>query len=105
MVVVLLVTQKMYGLWGTNMNGRKAKLLRRRALSEVYWWYKSLLPDEQQMELTPELAVQYTPIVSYWTETHEKFHPKVGQYASKQTRVSEGTQRWFYLQEKKHARR
>jgi malic enzyme len=88
------------------MNGRKSKLLRRRAVNAVYDWYKTLVPEEQQAELTPDLAVQYTPTVSYWIEYHNRHDYKnMREYTSKQRHVSEGTQRWFYLQEKKYASR
>lgn len=84
------------------MNSRQAKQLRRQAKQALYGWYLSLLEEDQQKELTPDLALQYTPVVKYWTETHRSSDNKVSQ----QTHVSEGTLRWFILQEKKkHARR
>jgi len=81
------------------MNGRKSKQIRRLAECKLFEWYKSLLPPEQQGELTAKLALQYTPTVSYWTEYHER-----EKYTATQRHVSEGTRRYFYLQEKKHVR-
>ena len=88
------------------MNNKKAKKLRRQAEVKVYDWYKSLLPEDQQDLLTPEMALEFTPRVQYWNEYHELFtvHGTPDTYTSKQTRVSDHTIRWFYLQEKKYAR-
>lgn len=89
------------------MNGRKAKQLRRKAKQALYGWYLSLLDEDQKKELTPDLALQYTPVVEYWNETHQVYNQlKKTNHISYQSHVSEGTLRWFILQEKKkHARR
>lgn len=86
------------------MNNKKAKKLRRQAEVKVYEWYKSLLPEDQQDILTPQMALEFTPRVQHWNEYHELFNADGTEYTSKQTRVSEHTIRWFYLQEKKYAR-
>lgn len=83
------------------MNGKQAKKLRRQAMCRIYNWYRSLLPEEQQPELSMEMAVEYTPKLQYWTQYHERVHPVHGPYTSQQIRVSDNTHRWFYLQEKK----
>lgn len=84
------------------MNLKTAKRLRRQAKQILYTWYLSLLEEDQRKELTPDLALHYTPTVQYWFEDHEKYNPRTNQYyVSKQAHVSEGTLRWFILQEKK----
>ncbi len=47
------------------MNGRKAKQLRRLAEEDAYHHYQLLLNEEERKELTKDMAVQYTPKVSY----------------------------------------
>jgi len=89
------------------MNQRKSKSLRRKAKENLFNWYLSLLDDDQKPDLTPQLALQNTPTVSYWTKQHERTDDQTNQaYVSQQRHVSENTLRWFILQEKKkYARR
>lgn len=89
------------------MNQRTAKRLRQQAKMVLYAWYSSLLDEDQQKELTLDLALQYTPVVRYWDEYHERTDDRTGrEYVAQQRHVSEGTLRWFILQEKKrNARR
>jgi uncharacterized protein YqjF (DUF2071 family) len=70
------------------MNGKKAKQLRRQAKENLFNWYLTIIEDGS--ELTPKLAVQYTPRVKYYHKEE-----------SQTIYVSQYTQRWFILEEKK----
>lgn len=83
------------------MNARKAKQLRRSAEHALYTWYLTLLEEDQQEDLTRELALQYTPYVDYWNEMHERTDRNGKEYVSYTRHVSQHTYRWFVLQEKK----
>lgn len=77
------------------MNGRTAKLLRTRSRFKMYDWYASILELGQAKELTLRNVLEWTPKVHYY---------KIPDTLT--VKVSEHTQRWFYLQEKKnYARR
>lgn len=83
------------------MNSRKAKKLRRNAENALYHWYLSILEEEQRDDLTRSMALEYTPVVRYWYESHECVDREGNPYTSQQCRVSEHTKRWFIQQEKK----
>lgn len=88
------------------MNQKTAKRLRRQAKHNLYAWYTSLLDEDQAKEITMDLALQYTPPVRYWVQTHECIDKRTKrEYVSQQYHISEHTIRWFILQEKlKYAR-
>jgi hypothetical protein len=100
MVPALLVIQHKYIHGILIMNNRKAKLLRRRAMANLYLWYLTMLDENQQEELTPELAAHYTPKIAYWEEKHERIDKEGRDYISIQRHVSEHTHRWFIQREK-----
>ncbi len=56
----------------------------------MYDWYASLLEPDQAKELTLRNVLEWTPKVRYY---------KIPDTLT--VKVSEHTQRWFYLQEKK----
>ena len=72
------------------MNGRTAKLIRTQSRFKMYDWYASLLEPEQAKELTLRNVLEWTPKIKYYHIPD-----------SLTVKVSEHTQRWFYLQEKK----
>lgn len=56
----------------------------------MYDWYASLLEPDQAKELTLRNVLEWTPTLKYYTVPE-----------TCTVRVSDHTQRWFYLQEKK----
>lgn len=73
------------------MRGSTAKRLRGQATKKNIEWYASLLTEEEAQGLTSKIVKKYTPVVSYYTN---ELNPTT--YL-----VSQFTQRWFVLQEKK----
>ena len=84
------------------MNGRMSKMLRKEAELRAYEHYCSLISEEDAAELTIEKVLEYTPDVTYVSvETRAST-----QESPKRVRVvSQYTNRWFILQEKKDVRK